>query len=285
MKELSPSFYGDRVTEFVAAMKAVDPKIQVGASLTTPTGDTWAPDWDPEVLKASCKAIDFVSFPWIPGTTLPPDWKRLDESSVLNAPENDLPKIISEMLYEDKRYCPGGKVPRVVLSRMAVIPWAVQKNPIVTALFAADAYATLAEAGIAEASWYQLRENGLETNDGKLNSAYYGTQMFHIIAFRPGDQLLSTTGSSSTLAVHAAHRQDGLYTVMLVNKDATGRQHVKVTLRGANLAGNGLQFAYTSEQVAKQAGPERAEIKADGDTFTVDLPPYSIVDVILPIRK
>jgi hypothetical protein len=284
LKELSPGFYGERVTEFATAMKAVDAKIQVGASLTMPTGDTWAPDWNFEVLKTACKAIDFVSFPWIPGNTLPPDWKQLDETSVLNAPESDFPKIISEMLYQDRRCCPAGKIPRVVLSRMAVIPWATPKNPVVTALFAADAYATLAEAGISNASWYQLRENGILANDGKPNPAYYGTQMVHIMAFRPGDQLLATTNPSSTLAVHAPHGQDGLYAVMIVNKDATARQQVRVTLGGANLAENGLRFVYSADQVAKQAGPERSEIKAEGNVVTVDVPPYSIVDVILPMR-
>jgi hypothetical protein len=285
LKELSPGFYGDRVAEFAAAMKAVDPKIQVGASLTTPTSDTWAPDWNSEVLKTACKAVDFVSFPWLPGNTLPPDWKQLDESTVLNAPETDLPKIISEMLYQDRRSCPAGKVPRVVLARMAVIPWATVKNPVVPALFAADAYATLAEAGIANASWYQLRENGILNNDSKPNPAYYGTQMFHIVAFRPGDQLLASTGASSTLAVHAAHRQDGLDTVMLINKDSAAKQQVKITVRGASLANNGLRFVYGPDQAAQGKGPERAELKLEGGVISVDVPPYSIVDLILPLQK
>jgi hypothetical protein len=284
LKELSPGFYGDRVTEFAAAMKAVDPKIDVGASLTMPTGDTWAPDWNFEVLKAACKSVDFVSFPWIPGITLPPDWKQLDEASVLNAPENDLPKIISEMLYQDRRYCPGGKVPHVVLSRMAVIPWATPKDPVVTALFAADAYAALAEAGIGNASWYQLRD-GIMTNDAKPSPAYCGTQMFHIVAFRPGDGLLASTGASPTLAVHAAHRQDGLYTVMLINKDPTLKLQVKVAIHGATLAGNGLRFVYGPAQAARGDGPDKADIKADGNTVTLDVPPYSIVDVMLPGKK
>jgi hypothetical protein len=285
LKELSPAFYGERFTEFAAAMKAVDPKIQVGASLTQPIGDTWAANWNTEVLKTGCKAADFVAFGWHPGNTLPPDWKTLDDSSVLTSPQSEFPKIISETLYQDRRYCPGGKVPRVVLSQMSPIPWAAPKTPVVKALFAADADATLAEAGIANASWYQLRENGITTADGKLNPAYYGTQMFHIVAFHPGDALLATTGASSSLGVHAAHRQEGLYTVMLVNKDPQTARQVKITINGANLAGNGLRFVYGPDQASKSAGPDRSEIKAEGNSVVVEVPPYSIVDVVLPGKK
>jgi hypothetical protein len=282
LKELSPAFYGERFTEFAAAMKAVDPKIQVGASLTMPTGDTWAINWNNEVLKTGCAAADFVSFPWHPGNTLPPDWKTLDDATVLGAPQSDFPKIIAEMLYEDRRFCPGGKVPRVVLSQISPIPWATPKTPVVNALFAADAYATMAEAGISSASWYQLREGGLIAADGKPNPAYYGTQMFHIVAFRAGDVMLATTGASMELGVHAAHRQDGLFGIMLINKNAAAKMSVKLTLNGATLAGNGLRFVYGLDQAGKGAGPDRSEVKSEGNTLLVDVPPYSIVDVILP---
>jgi hypothetical protein len=159
------------------------------------------------------------------------------------------------------------------------------KTPVVAALFAADAFATLAEAGIANSSWYQLREGGLTTNDGKLTPAYFGTQMFHIVAFRPGDALLATTGTSSSLGVHATQRQDGLFGVMLVNKEPQTRMKVKVSINGGNLAGNGLRFVYGPEQAAKGVGPDRSEVKTDGDSIVLDVPPYSIVDVILPVKK
>ncbi len=156
LKELSPGFYGERVTEYAAAMKAVDPKIEVGASLTQPAGDTWAPEWNGEVLKAACKAVSTLSpFSWHPAQPCRADWKTLVDASVLHAPQDEFPKIIAEMLYQDKRFCPGARCQRVVLSQMSPIPWATPKTPIVKALFAADAYATLAESGIANASWFQ----------------------------------------------------------------------------------------------------------------------------------
>jgi hypothetical protein len=288
LKELSPGFYGERVVEFVKAMKAVDPKIAVGASLTAPPvgdGALWAPDWNGEVLRTSCSVVDFVSFDWHPGATLPPDWKTLDDKSVLNAPQNGFTQFISEMLYEDKRFCPTGKVPRVVLSAMSPIPWATPASPIVKALFAADAYATMAEAGIANASWFQLRDKGITNDDGKPTPAYFGTQMFHIMAARPGDGLLATSGSTPGLTVHAAHRQEGLYGVMLINKDGVAKAQVRVTLHGGNLAGGGVRFVYGDEQMKADGGPSRFDLKTDGDSVMVDVPPYSIVDLLLPMKK
>jgi hypothetical protein len=288
VKELSPGFYGERVVDFVRAMKAVDPKIAVGASLTAPPladGVPWAPDWNGEVLKASCSVIDFVSVDWHPGATMPPDWKTLDDKSVLNASPSNFPQFISELLYEDKRFCPAGKVPRVVLSAMSPIPWATPASPVVQALFAADAYATMAEAGIANASWFQLRDKGVTNDDGKPTPAYFGTQMFHIMAARPGDGLLVTTGGTPALTVHAARRQEGLYGVMLINKDGTAKAQVRVTLHGGSLAGSGIRFVYGDEQMKAGGGAVRSDLKVDGDSVMVDVPPYSIVDLLLPMKK
>ena len=285
LHELSPAFYAEQFLLYAQAMKAVDPRVNVGASLTTPTSDTWAPDWNENVLRIACKATDFVSFPWHPGTTLPPDWKTLDDASALTAPQTDFPKIITETLYQYKHFCPAGRVPRVVLSQMSPIPWAADKTPIVKALFAADAYATLAEAGIANADWYQLREDGVTATDGKPLPAYFGTQMFHIVAFRPGDALLGTTGASTMLGVHATRRQDGLIGVLLINKDATTAQKIKVNIVGANLQSDGLEFTYGPAQDAKGSGPQRQAVVIDGSSVVVDVPPYSILDLLLPMKK
>ena len=285
VRELSPAFYAEQFLLYAQAMKAVDPKIDIGVSLTTPTSDTWAPDWNEGVLRTACKASDFVSFAWHPGTTLPPDWKTLDDSSILTAPQTELPKIIAETLYQYKHFCPAGRVPRVVLSQMSPIPWATAKTPVVKALFAADAYATLAEAGIANAAWYQLREDGITSADGKPLPAYFGTQMFHIVAFRPGDALLATTGASGTLGVHAARRQDGLIGVLLINKDANAAQKIKVNLQGVTVQTDGLRFVYGPAQSARGGGPERQPITTTGTSVVVDVPPYSIVDLLLPIKK
>ena len=286
LKELSPKFYADRLTEYAAAMKAIDPNIKIGASLTTPTIDTWASDWNDQVLKESCKDIDFVAFGWHPGGTLPPDWKMLDDASVMHSTYELWPKVVAETLYEYKNDCPAGRVPRLVLSEVSPIAWPKVGDPMVKALYAADIYATLGESGIANASWFQLREDGLLDKTGKPNPAYYGAQMIHIVAYRPGDAYVSVKGASSSLAVHATRRQDGIVGVMLINEDPKQAVHVNLNVAGgATLAAAGVRFDYGPAQQAQSAGPARSTLAIDGLALSINVPANAIVDLWLPIKK
>lgn len=289
LKELSPGFYGDQVVAFAAAMKAVDPSISVGASLVTPNiySDQvpWAPDWNSSVLKSACKSLDFISYPWQTGNTQPPDWKRLDDASLFDGIVNQLPQILTRTIDDDKAYCPAGKIPRVVLSSFSPIPWAQIENPMVLALFAAETYATLARDGISNASWMQLRD-GLPVfgKDNKPTQVYYGAQMLHIVANKPGDAFIPAAGSGSIAAV-ATHRRDGIVAVMLVNHDKNQAVPVKVTVNGVDLSGAGRRFEYGPAQYAKGAGFDMTDIKADGKTVTVTVPAYGIVDLMLGTKK
>jgi len=285
LKELSGGFYGEQVVAFAKIMKAVDPAIQVGASLSTPAIDTWDADWNPAVLKAACKDIDFVAFSWHPGSTMPPDWHTLDDNSVLTTPAADLPRIFSEDLYEDKKACPAGKTPRVVLSDFSPISWATMTKPIVAALFAAESFAALAEAGISNSSWYQLRENGLFDKENKPAPAFYGTQMLHIVANKPGDAFVAATGARGSIVAFGTHRKDGVIGVLLTNHDAANAQTVTITVSGAQLNGDGFRFEYGPAQQAKSAGPDRIPIKTDGNSLRVTVPPYGIVSVLLGSKR
>jgi hypothetical protein len=284
-KDLSPSFYGEQAAIFSTAMKAVDPNIQVGATLTTPTIDTWATDWNLSVLKAACKDIDFVTYTWHPGTTLPPGWHTLDDQSVLGAPAAQLPQIFSESLYEARKSCPSGKIPRVVLGEFSPISWAAMKTPIVASLFAAESYSALAMSGISNASWFQLREGGLFGKDGKPTPAFFGAQMVHIIAYRPGDAFVTVSGAKSPVVAIATRRRDGVAGVLLTNHDAAQAQQVRINVTGADLAGTGMKYEYSSVELAKGAGPERSPVQTEGNSITLTVPPYGIVALQLGLKK
>ncbi len=285
LKELSPTFYGEQVSAFSQAMKAVDPTVQVGATLTTPTIDTFAADWNASVLKAGCKDIDFVTYTWHPGRTLPPDWHTLDDASVLNAPATDLPQIFSESVYEAKKNCPAGKVPRVVLGEFSPISWAAMKTPVVSALYAAEAYSELAISGIANASWFQLRDGGIYGKDGKPAPAYYGAQMLHIAAYRAGDTFVKVAGAKAPVVVVATRRRDGVVGVLLTNHDAGAPVQVKVTVTGGDLGGAGRRFEYGPAQYAKGSGPDMAPIQTDGNSIVVTVPAYGVVALQLGMKK
>lgn len=286
LKELSPKFYADRLAEYAAAMKAVDPEVKIGVSMTAPTIDTWGPDWNDQVLKEACKDIDFITFGWHPGGTMAPDWKALDDASVMNSTTREFPKMVAETLYEYKSDCPAGKVPRLALSQVSPIAWPKVENAMVKALFAADLYAMLGEAGIANASWFQLRDDGLLDKTGKPNPAYYGVQMTHIVASKPGDAYVTVKGAGSSLAVHATRRQEGIVGVMLINQDPKQMVQVKLNIvGGAELAAAGLRFDYGPVQQAQGVGPARSNLAIDGTATTISVPANAIVDVLFPMKK
>jgi len=280
---LSPAFYGARVTEYSKAMKAVDPSVWIGASMVlAPFDYHFAPDWNAEVLKAACANIDFVSLAWRPGDTIAPDYKVRDDDSVLRAPEEQLGKILSEVIYNNKKYCPAGHAPRVAFTQMTPIEWAKVEHPIVDALFAADAFALLAESGTINSDWMDLHDPTFLNDNNQPGPGYYGIQLVHVLAFRPGDKFVTASSSNSSLAVHATQRTDGSIGIMLINKDSKNAADVKVRIDGGSYASAGWRFDYVQEAL-KTAGPiAKSPVKDLGATFTITVPSLSLTDIVLP---
>jgi hypothetical protein len=286
LAQLSPRTYGEQFLAFAAAMKAVDPGIRVGATLATPAIDDYkfAEDWNPAVLKAACKEIDFVAYNWHPGYALAPDYKRLDDSSVLGAVYGTFQDIIKESQYQAKTSCPAGKVPRVVFSQFSQVGWPQVEHPMVLPIFAADMFGLLGESGISNANWWQLRDGSMFDKD-KPTPIYYGIQMMHIVAFQPGDKYVAATARGS-IDVHAAVRQNGIVGVMLINKDPAKPQQVKVTFAGvSDLAATAVKFDYSAAQQTQSAGPAKSSVNLDGVSVTVAVPAYGIVDLLIPRKK
>src|SRR5262249_2809521 len=110
---LSPAAYGKALLAYAKAMKAVDGRIKVGASVDSPVPNKWdiqewtldpvsgkyvqntafqkaqdsGLDWDRNVLQVAGKDIDFVAFHWNAGnTTEASNWKELDSNAFVAAP-------------------------------------------------------------------------------------------------------------------------------------------------------------------------------------------------------
>jgi hypothetical protein len=281
---LSPKAYGEHVVEYSKAMKAVDPKIWVGAALNLAPDDyKWGSDWNSDVLKAACKDIDFESMVWRPGgDTLPPDWKTRDDASVLRAPEEKLGPIFKEVIYNNGKYCPAGHSPRLAFTQMSPQHWAKIEAPITDALFAADAFALLAESGTVNTDWNELRNPYFLSDDNEPGAGYYGAQMLHVIAFRPGSEFVTAGSNNSLLAVHATKRTDGGLGIMLINKDPKASAEVKVTVSGGTFDTQGMRFDYGQDILKAKGKVARAPVKVDGMTFKVSVPAYTITDIVLP---
>jgi alpha-L-arabinofuranosidase len=286
LPQLGPKTYADQLVAYSAAMKAVDPSILVGATLTLPVASlddpsgAYAPDWNPTVLKTACRSIDFASYVWHPGNSSNDEqWKTMDDGILLGALTGTLPHILAESIAEDKSNCPAGKLLRLAFSQLSQLSWPKIEHPNVLSVFVADTYATLGEEGISNANWYQLRDGGLLDN-GKPTPVYYGLQMAHLVAFRPGDQYVAAS-NALYLSVHATRRQEGVVGVMLINRDRHDAKKVKVNIAGGqNLNPAGVQFDYGPAQQATGAGPARSTATLDGASVSVTVPAYGIVDLL-----
>lgn len=289
---LSPGFYGTRVVDFARAMKSVDPKIKVGATLTLVEGSpsdqdwsakTWALDWNQKVLKAGCGAVDFVTLDWQLSPLMPPDWKTLDEAALLSSTRPAISSILSRLLEEYKDDCPRDHMPRIAFAPAAISPWPHVEHPVVTTLWVADTYAILAETGAEDVSWYEMHGDSMLSADNKsFGPAYMGLEMLHIVAHYPGDVFLRTDSSNSTLAAHAVRRRDGVVGIMLINEDPKRAQTVMVTVSGGAIGTKGRRLDYGIEQQKAGAPLAQSEISGLGSKFKVSVPPYTVTDILIP---
>lgn len=155
----SPKEYGKNLVAYSKAMKAVDPKVKIGAVLTTPgfwpdaekaPGDT--ADWNNTVLSIAGGSIDFVIVHWYPGGKTTAD--LLNTPSRIAGVRSSLRSLIA----------------KYTGSRAASVEIAVTENGAVgspaqtsqaAALFAPDTYMTWFEQGATHVDWWNLH-NGTD---------------------------------------------------------------------------------------------------------------------------
>jgi hypothetical protein len=286
--KLSPAAYADNLKLFAQAMKAVDPSIQIGAALTIPpnpdpNNHDWAPDWNKEVLKNACPSIDYVTLEWSLQPLLPPDWKTLDESSLLTNTYSSFSNILTPMLADYGKLCPKDHLPKFVFAPAGIATWEKVEHPEVRALWIADTYAMLIESGSLNIAWNEMYGDSMLSGDRKsFGPAYYGFQMLHILAHAPGDTLLNVSSSTSMVGAHATFRRDGFVGLMLVNKDPKADAIVKVTFKNGTIGSAGKRIDYGSAQYKASAHVAVSPFTASGNEITVTVPAYTVTDIILP---
>jgi hypothetical protein len=112
--------------------------------------------------------------------------------------------------------------------------------------------------------------------------AYYGIQMLHIVAFRPGDEFVTASSSNFQLAAHATRRTDGSLGILLINKNANSAVDVRIKIDGGSFATAGLRFDYSQETLKAAGQVAKSPVKDLGATFTVSVPAYAITDIVIP---
>jgi hypothetical protein len=267
---LSASKYGTGVVAYVAAMKAVDPTIHVGAVLNTPPADyRWGPTWDSDVLQAAGQVIDFVIVHW---------YTSRNVASLLRAPAATLPAMTSELHNLLATYC-GARANDVAIAMTELGPNftvpAAQSQA--EGLFAADAYTSLLEYGLLNVDWLELH-NGtfLSESTEDPGPAYQGIRMAHLLA-GAGDTLVSARSDQGPIVAHAALRRDGTLGVMLINTQPAAATQVTVDISGfAVVAGPATGYVYAPSSGTANgsiAGPNPVDLP--GGRVAVMLPPYT----------
>jgi len=316
---LSPEAYGNNLLQYIKAMKAVDARIKVGASLDIPLAGDWnlsgdwvedpshpgkyvqkgtaeaaglgtahkdfdaGLDWDRNVLKVAGKDIDFVALHWYTAaTTEVSGWKEIDNTGTLLKTQDELPKVMAGLLDLFQKYC-GQNMQnmQLLVTEFGITPWIKVKDEIVSALFAADAYATLVEDGAANVDWAEIHKNGFLNDENRPGPAYFAPQLIRQMA-NLNDKIVTAASSNSLLAVHASLRNDGGVGIMFINKDAKNNATVKVTVSGANLAAKGNRFDFGKSNPASQYAVAGVPADGLGNSFTVTVPSYTITDLVIP---
>ncbi len=185
---LGPASYATNSLQFIQAMKAVDPFIQVGLVLTAPgnwpDGQTSASSpqpWNDTVLSTACSSADFAVVHWYPqGPTGESD------AGLLNAPANgestsvsytpSIPSMVASLHTEFNQYC-GARASNMQI--MTTETNSVSYNPgkqttsLVNALYLANDYLTWLANGVTNVDWWDTHNSiTTGTND---SSGLYGT--------------------------------------------------------------------------------------------------------------
>jgi hypothetical protein len=101
-----------------------------------------------------------------------------------------------------------------------------------------------------------------------------------------GGTMLTVTSAESLLHVHATARQDGKTGVMLINTDPNNPIPVAINISGPTLASSGTRYQFgLTNFIGNNIYPSYPistnTVSGLGNSFTVSVPPYTMVDLLL----
>lgn len=293
-----PIDYAKEVSAYMQAMKTVDPAIQIGVDLIAPgTGDD---SWNQNVLNEL----------QVLGT--PPDFGIVHWYSLNPGGETDASLLsstggIASMMATLKQQL--GNIPVFVTETNDVsYNPGRQSTSLIDALFLDDDITTWLQAGAKNVDWWDLH-NGMvtasqgantspslyglynygdygmlsnaSTGDGGLSEpaantpfpTYYGYQMLGAVV-QPGGTFVAAGSDNSSIAVHADKLPNGNLAIMFINKDPNSTYNVNLNLQGYLPQSSATKLFYGE-------GSNAVSQSQTSNTSSVQLPPYSVTDMIL----
>jgi hypothetical protein len=265
---LSPGAYGTNSVQFITAMKEQDPTILCGVGFSPGNNAYNTP-----LLKAVGTNVDFVIIHWYPGS---------DTASTLAA-STGIVATVTSTFTELTNQLGAAHASQMKIAVTETGAGGATGAPV--ALYTADNYLTWIENGIVNVD-YQILHTDILLNNQTPGHAYYGAQMAHLLA-NVGDTFLKTTSVQTELRVHAATRQDGKTGIMLVNMDPVLTIPATVNISGSALATSGIWYQFGLTNFIGTSDTPSYPIFTNtmsglGNQFTVSVPPYTIVDLLIP---
>jgi autotransporter-associated beta strand protein len=284
---LSPARYGQDVNAYVAAIKAVDPTVKVGAVLSTPPNDyNWdvynGQHWNAQVLAQCGNNIDFGIVHWYPdgyntnsGT---------DSNSLLAQPRIQIPLMINgttsgvdtganaglrDLFYT---YRTDHGINTEIFVTETDGTYAIER---VDGLFAADMYASFLENGVTNIDWLELHSGSFLTDTNTPNYAYFGIQSVSKMQ-KPGDDIVAASSNDNGIRAHAALQADGTMAVMVINTNTSGSSTVNVSITGDALKTSGVRYTTDGDSASTQSS-----VSGVGNSFSVSVPYRSIYVYLL----
>jgi Ricin-type beta-trefoil lectin domain-like len=276
---LSPTAYGTNAAAFIEAMKAVDPNIKCGVFVST---SPWVPNWDQDVLGAISSALqgsgytlDFVILHWYPSGT---------DAQVLASPAT-IGSQVSQVRSDIQKYYTLGNAGQLQL--LVTETAATSDGGIFPYLFTTDEFLTWFEQGASNVEYQELNNGVYQSSSSNTPiGPWYGVSFDSTVA-RPGDRMVSASSSNSLLRVHGVRRSDGQVGVVLINDDPANDTTVSVSVSGATLASTGTEYTFGNADFASGSQTPSHDISSSsiggvGNDFTVTVPAYSTVAVLIP---
>jgi hypothetical protein len=289
--------YADNIADYITQMKAVDPSIKVGATLTlygswpdglvaTQYGDT--ADWNTTVLKKDGAKLDFVILHYYPTSK--------NEAGLLTQYRN-IATIVQHTRAEIKQY--AGSIAAHVQIMITETNSSFESTSVTSALFAVDTYLTWLQNGVDNIDWWDLHNGPGQTSttlpdgstdygDGAVLSsggcssggtracepaantpfpAYYGLQAVSRFA-QAGAKMIGVTSSNAAVTAYAVKTSSGM-NLLLVNHSPHTSEPVSIGYAKFKPG------SVTSALQLSEAHPElRAPSRADPRSLT--LPAYSV---------
>jgi hypothetical protein len=198
--DCGPATYAANLRQYIAAMKAVDPRIEIGAVLTASGAPNNWPDgvtnpatspqsWNQTVLQAVGSQLGFADVHWYPqnpSNVTPPG----PADAGLLADTQQIPQSVAALRAEFANWAGNAKLPIMITETNSV-----SSNPgkqtlsVVNALYLEQDYLTWLENGVSNVDWWQVH-NGIVTT-GDNGASLYGSAEY-------GDYGVLSNGSCGT---------------------------------------------------------------------------------------